>query len=163
MDLGLKDKKVPITGGSKGIGLACAKAFIAEGAHVALVSRSQGRKRRMAVYNRIMSANSASERDSYKEAERPGAAAGRCGRASTYRGRRDPCRRDRSPSPRRTALRPAPPAPARRLAACDAVPHAPRIEKAGEKIEQDGLVLQGADLPSDGPFSSTVLPSGSVR
>ena len=41
MDLGLKDKKVLITGGSKGIGLACAKAFIAEGARVALVSRAQ--------------------------------------------------------------------------------------------------------------------------
>ena len=41
MDLGLKDKKVLITGGSKGIGLACARAFIAEGARVALVSRSQ--------------------------------------------------------------------------------------------------------------------------
>ena len=41
MDLGLKDRKVLITGGSKGIGLACAKAFIAEGAKVALVSRSQ--------------------------------------------------------------------------------------------------------------------------
>ena len=41
MDLGLKDRKVLITGGSKGIGLACAKAFIAEGARVALVSRSQ--------------------------------------------------------------------------------------------------------------------------
>ena len=41
MDLGLKDRKVLITGGSKGIGLACARAFIAEGAKVALVSRSQ--------------------------------------------------------------------------------------------------------------------------
>ena len=41
MDLALKDKKVLITGGSKGIGLACAKAFIAEGAKVALVSRSK--------------------------------------------------------------------------------------------------------------------------
>ena len=41
MDLGLKDRKVLITGGSKGIGLACAKAFIAEGARVALVSRSE--------------------------------------------------------------------------------------------------------------------------
>jgi NAD(P)-dependent dehydrogenase (short-subunit alcohol dehydrogenase family) len=40
MDLGLRDKKVLITGGSKGIGLACAKAFIAEGARVAIVSRS---------------------------------------------------------------------------------------------------------------------------
>jgi NAD(P)-dependent dehydrogenase (short-subunit alcohol dehydrogenase family) len=41
MDLGLKDKKVLITGGSKGIGLACARAFVAEGAKVALVSRSE--------------------------------------------------------------------------------------------------------------------------
>jgi len=41
MDLALKGKKVLITGGSKGIGLACAKAFVAEGAKVALVSRSQ--------------------------------------------------------------------------------------------------------------------------
>jgi NAD(P)-dependent dehydrogenase (short-subunit alcohol dehydrogenase family) len=40
MDLGLRDKKVLITGGSKGIGLACARAFIAEGARVAIVSRS---------------------------------------------------------------------------------------------------------------------------
>jgi NAD(P)-dependent dehydrogenase (short-subunit alcohol dehydrogenase family) len=41
MDLGLKQKNVLITGGSKGIGLACAKAFRAEGARVAIVSRSQ--------------------------------------------------------------------------------------------------------------------------
>ena len=41
MDLGLKGWKVLITGGSKGIGLACAKAFVAEGARVALVSRSE--------------------------------------------------------------------------------------------------------------------------
>jgi NAD(P)-dependent dehydrogenase (short-subunit alcohol dehydrogenase family) len=40
MDLGLRDKKVLITGGSKGIGLACARVFIAEGARVAIVSRS---------------------------------------------------------------------------------------------------------------------------
>jgi NAD(P)-dependent dehydrogenase (short-subunit alcohol dehydrogenase family) len=40
MDLGLKNKRVLITGGSKGIGLACAQAFIAEGARVAIVSRS---------------------------------------------------------------------------------------------------------------------------
>ena len=40
MDLGLRDKKILITGGSKGIGLACARVFIAEGARVAVVSRS---------------------------------------------------------------------------------------------------------------------------
>ena len=41
MDLGLGGKNVLITGGSKGIGLACAQLFLAEGARVALVSRSQ--------------------------------------------------------------------------------------------------------------------------
>jgi NAD(P)-dependent dehydrogenase (short-subunit alcohol dehydrogenase family) len=41
MDLGLKNRVVLITGGSKGIGLACAKAFLAEGARVAIASRSK--------------------------------------------------------------------------------------------------------------------------
>lgn len=41
MDLGLKDKIVLITGGSKGIGYACAKLFLSEGARVAICSRSQ--------------------------------------------------------------------------------------------------------------------------
>ena len=40
MDLGLENKVVIVTGGSKGIGLSCAKAFLAEGARVAIVSRS---------------------------------------------------------------------------------------------------------------------------
>lgn len=39
MDLNLKDKHVVITGGSKGIGLACAKTFLQEAARVTLVSR----------------------------------------------------------------------------------------------------------------------------
>jgi NAD(P)-dependent dehydrogenase (short-subunit alcohol dehydrogenase family) len=39
MDLHLRDKHVLITGGSKGIGLACAQAFLEEGARVTLVSR----------------------------------------------------------------------------------------------------------------------------
>src|SRR5258706_8482325 len=39
MDLGLQDSVVLATGGSKGIGLACARAFAAEGAQVAIASR----------------------------------------------------------------------------------------------------------------------------
>ena len=43
MDLGLKGRRVLITGGSKGIGLACAQRFAAEGCALHLVSRDQGR------------------------------------------------------------------------------------------------------------------------
>jgi NAD(P)-dependent dehydrogenase (short-subunit alcohol dehydrogenase family) len=41
MDLGLREKVVLVTGGSKGIGLACARAFLAEGARIGITSRSQ--------------------------------------------------------------------------------------------------------------------------
>jgi NAD(P)-dependent dehydrogenase (short-subunit alcohol dehydrogenase family) len=41
MELGLKDKVVLVTGGSKGIGLACALGFAAEGARIAICSRSR--------------------------------------------------------------------------------------------------------------------------
>lgn len=39
MNLNLKDKHVLITGGSKGIGLACAQAFLSEGSRVSINSR----------------------------------------------------------------------------------------------------------------------------
>lgn len=41
MNLELHDRRVVITGGTKGIGLACARAFAAEGARVMVNSRSQ--------------------------------------------------------------------------------------------------------------------------
>ncbi len=41
MDLNLRNKTVLITGGSKGIGLACAKEFAAEGCNLHLVSRTK--------------------------------------------------------------------------------------------------------------------------
>lgn len=43
MDLRLKGKSVLITGGSKGIGLACAKAFAAEGCTLHLAARDKDR------------------------------------------------------------------------------------------------------------------------
>jgi NAD(P)-dependent dehydrogenase (short-subunit alcohol dehydrogenase family) len=41
MDLGLTDRVVLVTGASKGIGYACAAAFLAEGAKVAMISRDR--------------------------------------------------------------------------------------------------------------------------
>src|SRR5262245_48930048 len=41
MKLGLEGKVVIITGGSKGLGLACARAFAGEGARVSIASRSE--------------------------------------------------------------------------------------------------------------------------
>lgn len=43
MDLGLKDKRVLVTGSTAGIGLATARALAAEGAHVTVNGRTQAR------------------------------------------------------------------------------------------------------------------------
>jgi 3-oxoacyl-[acyl-carrier protein] reductase len=41
MDLGLADRVFVVTGGSRGLGLACAQALVAEGAHVVVAARDQ--------------------------------------------------------------------------------------------------------------------------
>src|SRR4051812_36721668 len=43
MDLEFQSKTVLVTGGSKGIGLACARAFVSEGARVGITSRSSAK------------------------------------------------------------------------------------------------------------------------
>ena len=46
MDLGLKDRRVLITGGSQGIGYAIARGFLAEGCRAAIVARDEARLRK---------------------------------------------------------------------------------------------------------------------
>jgi NAD(P)-dependent dehydrogenase (short-subunit alcohol dehydrogenase family) len=46
MELGLRHRRVLITGGSQGIGKAVARGFLAEGASVVIVSRDEGRLRK---------------------------------------------------------------------------------------------------------------------
>ncbi len=48
MELNLRNRAVLISGGSKGIGLACARAFLEEGARVAIVSRERANLERAA-------------------------------------------------------------------------------------------------------------------
>src|SRR5690242_2867570 len=52
VDTGLADKRVLVTGGSGGIGAACAREFAAEGAHV-FVHCHRGRERAEAVATEI--------------------------------------------------------------------------------------------------------------
>jgi short-subunit dehydrogenase len=48
MDLGLNGRRVLITGGSQGIGLAVARGFLGEDARVTLVARDEARLARAA-------------------------------------------------------------------------------------------------------------------
>lgn len=57
MDLGLAGKRVLVTGGSKGIGLATAQAFAKEGAEVVLVSRNKDMLEDAATTLRDLNAN----------------------------------------------------------------------------------------------------------
>ena len=54
MNLGLAGKVVFITGGSKGIGLACARAFAGEGARVAIASRMRSMEGFQAIINFVL-------------------------------------------------------------------------------------------------------------
>ena len=48
MDLGLRDAKAVVTGGSKGIGLATARVLAQEGCEVAIIARDSDRLQRVA-------------------------------------------------------------------------------------------------------------------
>ena len=49
MDLQLTDKVAVVTGGSVGIGLAVARGLAAEGAHLVLCARDEGRPQNIAI------------------------------------------------------------------------------------------------------------------
>jgi 3-oxoacyl-[acyl-carrier protein] reductase len=59
MDLGLTGKVAIVTGGSRGLGLAAAKALIAEGAHVVICARGEERLQKSAKDIQAMAASGA--------------------------------------------------------------------------------------------------------
>lgn len=73
MELNLQNKLVVVTGGSKGIGLACARAFAGEQAQVAIISRDQGNVDNAVAAlakDGIEAAGYAANLSNYEEAER---------------------------------------------------------------------------------------------
>jgi 3-oxoacyl-[acyl-carrier protein] reductase len=71
MDLGLRSKAVLITGASRGIGLASAKAFAAEGARVFLIARGEEALRRAA--DEVLAVGAAGVQFAVEDAAGPGA------------------------------------------------------------------------------------------
>lgn len=76
MDLGLKNKAVAVTGGSKGLGRAIALAFANEGANVAICARDEAvlsataaelRKKKVEVYSRPANVGEPAELDDFLE------------------------------------------------------------------------------------------------
>ncbi len=59
MDLGLTGKVAVITGGSRGLGLAAAKALIAEGAHVVICARGEEQLQKSAKEIQVLAASAA--------------------------------------------------------------------------------------------------------
>ena len=72
MDLGLQGRRVLVTGGSQGIGLAVARGFLAEGAKVAIVARDEQRLARAAA--ELSQAAGAEVRTKSTDLAQPGAA-----------------------------------------------------------------------------------------
>ena len=79
MDLRLKGQHVLVTGGSKGIGAACAKVFLAEGCEVTIVARHAERLEAMRAELSGLGAVSAIAADLSQGAERERVAAARPG------------------------------------------------------------------------------------
>lgn len=86
MDLNLKDKVVVVTGGSKGIGFAIAKEFLAEGAEVFITGRNpeslKKAEQELSVYGKLHGIQG--DGTILSEIEAVAARCATCGRSNIY-------------------------------------------------------------------------------